>query len=100
MGKELDTQRQEFLDRLSRLPDKYFQAVTWLLRNYDFALELCSVKSLTEEERKRFKKKAKETDDALFLLLVEFESLVNSTDHTENQASAREQIVDDLRGES
>ena len=65
------------MELILKLTEKQQAAIAWLIRNYDFAEELCMAQPLTEEQRQRFWKRANEWDDDLMKVLLMLEKQLN-----------------------
>ena len=71
-------QYSELRTRFEALTPKRQAAIMWILRNFDFVMELCTKEKLTPESRKHFISLARQKGDDLMLALTLFEQAVNS----------------------
>ena len=69
---------EEVFNKILSLPPNKQRAILWLIDNFEFAESICKAGVLTKEQRNLLRHQAKENDDALLLLLVELESIINS----------------------
>ena len=69
---------EEVFNKILSLPPNKQRAILWLIDNFEFAESICKAGVLTTEQRNLLRHQAKENDDALLLLLVELESIINS----------------------
>lgn len=62
----------EFEKEMKKLPEKAQQAIYWVVKNFDFVMELCKKSDMTVEEIEKHREDAREKEDyiALALLLV------------------------------
>lgn len=70
MENELDEKWNRVKEELENLPEKARRAIYWVIKNWDFVIEICKESNMTYEEIETNKKKAKEKEDyVLFVLL-------------------------------
>lgn len=71
-------EKKELMDAIMTLPEGKKRAIIWLIKHYDFAVEICREEPLTEEQSMAFKKDAIAKNDDYLLVLVLFERIINA----------------------
>ena len=69
---------EDTYNRIFALPPDKQRAVLWLIENFEFAESICKAGVLTQETRSLLRQQANQNNDALLLLLVELESIINN----------------------
>lgn len=58
------------IEEFENLPEKAQRAIYWVIKNWDFVVEMCKESDMSYEEIEKYKMKADEKGDyALFVLL-------------------------------
>ena len=69
---------EELYNKILSLPPNKQRAILWLIDNFEFAESICKADVLTKKQRNLLRQQAEQNDDALLLLLVELEHIINS----------------------
>lgn len=74
----MNEKKQELIKAIVDLPVGKQRAMIWLIKHYQFAVEMCEEGPLTQEQSADFERDAIERDDDYLLVLVLFERIVNA----------------------
>ena len=74
----MDKEKKALVDALMALPKGKQRAMIWLIKHYEFAVEMCKEGPLTEEQSMVFERDAIARNDDYLLVLVLFERIVNA----------------------
>ena len=74
----MNEKKLELIKAIMDLPEGKQRAMLWLIKHYQFAVEMCKEGALTQEQSMAFEKDAITRCDDYLLVLVLFERIVNA----------------------
>ena len=74
----MNEKKQKLIKAIEALPEGKRRAMIWLIKHYEFAVEMCEEGPLTKEQSADLERDAIERDDDYLLVLVLLERIVNA----------------------